>query len=261
MPRGVNAYDEAKLQGRLWSPELAGPSLWFDAADLSTIATISGAVSEWRDKSGFGRHVSQTTGVSRPAYTAAGLNGLGVLTFDGVNDSLIQVSYAFPTVYSIYAVGRSSATSYSRLLSVSSGADIFGFMGTGPTGSQYATFFGNGVAWNDITSNTPTQSIASTSIIGVVKANAVGGAIPYVNGIAQNAKNGTTATASGFILGTTSSNQQYWLGIMAEIIMIPALSDNPQRQQIEGYLAHKWGMKGQLPASHPYINSPPLIGD
>ena len=260
MPRGVSPLDEARLQRRLWTPALAGPALWLDAADLSTITTTSGTVSESRDKSGFGRHVAQASDGRRPALTVAGLNALNVLTFDGVNDSLANAAYAFPTVYSIYAVGRSSATSYSRLLSVSGGGDSYGFVGTGPAGSQYATFFGSGISWNDVLANTPNQSIASTSILGVVKGNAVGGAIPYVNGIAQDAKNGTTVATTGFVLGAAPANVQYWNGIIAEIILIPALSDDPQRQRIEGYLAHKWGLTANLPASHPYRNRPPLTG-
>jgi hypothetical protein len=258
MPRGVSPLDEARLQGRLWSPNVFSLGAWYDAADLSTISAARGVVSEWRDKSGFGRHVSQATPGKLPAYTVAGLNGLNVLTFDGVDDSLVNAAYSFPTAYSFYAVGRSSATSYGRLLHV--GTDAFGFLGTGPAGS-YATFFGNGNAWNDVLSNTPTQSIASTSILGVVKANAVGGAIPYINGAAQDAKNGTTNSTTGFVIGNVSNGSQGWRGIVAEIILIPALSDDPQRQRIEGYLAHKWGLTANLPASHPYRNRPPLIGD
>jgi hypothetical protein len=261
MPRGTSPLDEAQLQRRLWTPALAGTAVWFDADDLSTISAESGVVSQWRDKSGFGRHVSQATPGRLPAYTVGGLNGLNVLTFDGVNDSLANAAYSFPTVYSIYAVGRSSATSYSRLLNVSSSRDIFGFIGTGDAGSRYATFFGNGAVWNDILSNTPNQSIASTSILGLVKNNAFDGAIPYINGTSQNVKNGATATATGFIMGTAPNGSQSWNGIVAEFIIIPALSNNPQRQQIEGYLAWKWGLVAKLPATHPFKNRPPMIGD
>ena len=35
--------------------------LWLDASDSSTITEVSGAVSQWDDKSGNGNHVSQGT--------------------------------------------------------------------------------------------------------------------------------------------------------------------------------------------------------
>jgi hypothetical protein len=260
MPRGINIVDEARIQRRLWTPEILGLALWFDASDISTISVATG-VSEWRDKSRNARHVSQATGANQPAYTVGGLNGLNVLTFDGTNDFMSNTAYSFPTVYSIYAVGRSSATSYSRLLNVGGSTDLRGFLGTGSSNSNYATFFGNGTNWNDILSNTPNQSIASTSILGVVKDNAVAGATPYVNGIAQNTKNGTTTTGTGFIFGKAATPEQYWNGIIAEVIIQSSLSTNLQRLAIEGYLAHKWGLQRNLPASHPFANRPPLIGD
>jgi len=258
MPRGVSPVDEAQLQGRLWTPALARPAVWLDAADLSTISVATG-VDQWRDKSGFGRHVSQATVANRPAYTVGGLNGLNVLTFDGANDSMENTTYVLPTVYSFYAVGRSSVAGYSRLFTTLS--DIHAYIGTGVTTSDYATFFGNSTAWNDLGTNTPAQSIASTCIMGLVKANSVGGAIPYVNGIAQNAKNGTSISTTGFVLGKAPSNVQFWNGIMAEIIIQPALSTTGDRQKFEGYLAHKWRLTANLPALHPFKNRPPLIGD
>jgi len=259
MPRGVSPRDEAQLQRRLWTPAEARPSVWLDAADVSTIS-ISTGVSGWRDKSGFGGLVSQGTSGNQPAYTVGGLNGLNVLTFDGVNDSLENTTYVLPTVYSVYAVGRSSVAGYSRLFTTRT-ADAIAYIGTGVTTSDYATFFGNGTVWNDLATNTPARSIASTCIMGLVKANSVGGAIPYVNGIAQDAKNGTTTTTTGFILGRAPSNVQFWNGIVAEIIIQPALSTTAERQQFEGYLAWKWGLQNLIPAAHPFRNRPPLIGD
>jgi len=260
MPRGVSRVDEARLQGRLWTPAVLRPSAWFDAADLSTI-TVATGISEWRDKSGFGNHVSQATGADQPAYTVRGLNGLNVITFDGSRDFLTNSTYSFPTVYSIYAVGRSNALSYARLLNVGETTDTTGFVGS--NSNNYATFFGNQVTWNDVTANTPNQSVTSTSILGIVKDNAVGGAVPYFNGTAQNTKNGTTVSATGFVLGRgtvgAGSANQRWNGIIAETIILPALSTTAQRQSIEGYLAWKWGLVANLPAAHPFKNRPPVI--
>jgi len=82
MPRGVSLLDEARLQQRLWTPALLRPALWMDAADQSTITTATG-ISEWRDKSGNGRHFTQSVAARQPGYNTTGINGLGTIAFDG----------------------------------------------------------------------------------------------------------------------------------------------------------------------------------
>jgi hypothetical protein len=52
-----------------------------------------------------------------------------------------------------------------------------------------------------------------------------------------------------------------WTGGMSEIIMTSSVLSTADRQLIEGYLAWKWGLQGQLPVGHPYKNSPPLASD
>jgi hypothetical protein len=43
---------------------------------------------------------------------------------------------------------------------------------------------------------------------------------------------------------------------IAEIILYSAVLTLEQRQQIEGYLAWKWGLQGNLPVGHPFKSSP-----
>jgi hypothetical protein len=47
-----------------------------------------------------------------------------------------------------------------------------------------------------------------------------------------------------------------WTGQIKEIVVV---SDNTDRQKIEGYLAHKWGLTDSLPVDHPYKTSPPTV--
>jgi len=94
MPRGVNQYDEAQLQGLLWTPDLVRPALWLDAADASTVSVATG-VSEWRDKSGNGRHFTQTTTANQPAYNQNGINGLSSISFDGTAKALRRTPEAW----------------------------------------------------------------------------------------------------------------------------------------------------------------------
>lgn len=87
--RGLTLGDPALLGGLGFNPLSLSPALWLDASDTSTI-TSSGSpakVSQWNDKSGNGRNVTQPTGTAQPGTGSTTQNGLNVLTFDG-NDAL-----------------------------------------------------------------------------------------------------------------------------------------------------------------------------
>jgi hypothetical protein len=42
-----------------------------------------------------------------------------------------------------------------------------------------------------------------------------------------------------------------------EIIVLYSAVTDTNRQLIEGYLAHKWGLSANLPSDHPYKNAAP----
>ena len=46
---------------------------------------------------------------------------------------------------------------------------------------------------------------------------------------------------------------------VGEILIFDAALSNPQVQQIQGYLAHKWGLDHKLPSSHPYKLQSPVF--
>lgn len=58
-----------------------GCVLWLDAADTGTYD--GSLVAQWRDKSGFGHHMTQGDAAKQPAVLPSALNGRNVLTFDG----------------------------------------------------------------------------------------------------------------------------------------------------------------------------------
>jgi hypothetical protein len=54
-----------------------------------------------------------------------------------------------------------------------------------------------------------------------------------------------------------SDNNEVCNSFIGEIIYYTAVLSTTQRQEIEGYLAWKWGLKDSLPSSHPYKLFPP----
>ena len=49
----------------------------------------------------------------------------------------------------------------------------------------------------------------------------------------------------------------FWNGDIAEIIAYNGSLSDTERQKIEGYLAHKYGLQSQLPSGHPYKTTAP----
>jgi hypothetical protein len=47
-------------------------------------------------------------------------------------------------------------------------------------------------------------------------------------------------------------NVAKWVGTIYEIVVYHSAPTTAQRQQVEGYLATKWGLQGSLPSTHPY---------
>jgi len=71
--------------------------------------TLSGSsVSQWNDRSGNGRHVSQSVGSSQPTYATNQQNGKPAITFDGSNDRLTNTNAGSAGVdnCSFFAVAR-----------------------------------------------------------------------------------------------------------------------------------------------------------
>jgi hypothetical protein len=77
----------------------------------------------------------------------------------------------------------------------------------------------------------------------------------YTNGgtVYTNASSGTFSI-SAYMIGANlgySSDNQPWNGYIGEVIVYNIALSAPQRQQVEGYLAQKWGLRSYLPQDHP----------
>ena len=86
---------------------ISGLVAWFDADDVSTFTLNGTAVSEWRDKSGNGYAVSQSTGNNQPDRTGTVL-GRATVDFDGSNDCLFADNTGISAAFS----GDKSITSF-----------------------------------------------------------------------------------------------------------------------------------------------------
>ena len=67
--------------------------VWIDASDAASLTVSNGYVSQWNDKSGSGRHLTQGTAANQPSYGPLSMNGYSTVRFDG-ND-VIGNNFAF----------------------------------------------------------------------------------------------------------------------------------------------------------------------
>ena len=253
--------------------DLPNCSLWLDGADQSStsMTLTSSRLTTWKDKSGYGNDFT----AAPFATTAPTFSNIGPL-LTGPYFAALQArrntTMTFPKVYTIFCVANQQAAApgaYAYIMHSPFNADFILFFGTFAATHNFATFNGSG-SWNDVASNAPASAVAATPTTASLLcctnngSNSALSLVPYFNGVAMNTKNGVNAVAFGMIIGDTSANgtggagsgNQPWLGGIGEIIIYGSLLTTIQRQQVEGYLASKWGIQGNLPATHPYKTIP-----
>lgn len=277
MPRGTDRSDQAARQGRLWTPALLRGDAklvgWFDAMDVGTIATTSSAVSQWSDKSGRANHVTNSSASNRPTYGANGLKGgypgvihdasvdaqyLATLSFTGLVDnvstygvhSFTSASVSFARMTSFADAGQSdfnSANGAASLLRDSTNANVHAFAAN-TASTVVAISYG-------------IPFIAGGRITTTTKGVAVNGTLATQTAMAARAFASPTRfaiggewTGAGIVVATRLH------GVTAEVVVCKDETTR-DRERLEGYLAWKWALVDNLPASHTYKNRPPLIGD
>ena len=254
-----------------WTPASITTTIWLDAADAATITLNGSTVSQWNDKSGNACNVTQATASKQPSFSASGLNSKGLITFDGSNDllqnTLKPAGDSSITQTSIIAVWRTIAKS---------GDDVYIMLGNDTVaGSVRALFSPNNSTvlkytnWSSESSGTLGVDVAgSHHIFHLNQEYTTAQQITlYRDGTKDAGHPQLLATqqarlTNGIIIGTSNSAYEglHYCNIsVAEILVTNFALNSTQRQQAEGYLAHKWGLTANLPSDHPYKTAAPTI--
>jgi len=261
MPRGVSRYDEAQLQGRLWTPAAIRSSLvgWWDASNLPSLTLVSGAASQLDDLSGFGRHLTQGTAGSRPVWTTN-----DCLAFDGSGDEMATGSaWSATTEGEIFIAGvwTDSIGSGTRGTVGMNGRNLSGMIAS--AGTTTAHFDWNGNSGSNRVTASGTFPVNQRDVWSFTNSVARGLQRIRWNGTTVGSDaNGQSPSISGVIYwGSYWSSSFSHGGHLCEWLVSRDVSDITA-MRVEGYLAHKWGfrVRNLLTASHPYRNAPPLIG-
>lgn len=256
----INPY----VLSKLWTPAQITTSLWLDAADSSTITTVSGAVSQWNDKSGNNRHATQSTASQRPTLIAADRLGRDVVSFDGSNDFLATTAGSYAAVeYYLVAIFTGSATVNNPYFSARTSpnankvaaSDInCGFGYSGSASSTWCNFAGNATLAQVNGANVSSLTNFNSFTTGIT---------PASSWFLFNQTISATGTGSKqFAIGAdafASVGSRHIQAKIGEFIIASSAQSQSNREKIQGYLAHKWGLAANLPADHPYKLSPPII--
>lgn len=237
---------------------ISGNTLWLDAQD--TTATVGNPVTTWTDKSGSGFNATQA---AANAPTIGSFNGLRTVTFNGTTQRLVSNNTVPTNTHTLIAVHRPALINGNSQGNTS----LFRYQ---PSGSYIVFPYMNGViprGYITIYDGVPLDAGSSTlvensvtSAFNIIVANINSGSQQiFRNGTlqSQNTQALTAGTSPTLVIGYYQlNNNEYYQGDVGEMIVYNRNLSVPEQQQVEGYLAWKWGLQNSLPATHPYLRTP-----
>ena len=213
---------------------VAGSTLWLDA---STLTLNNGdAVATLNDRSGNANNANATNWGGSITYTAAGLNGKGIIHISGTE--------ALQTVNDLNITGDAS-----RSVFVVMGRDTAGRISI-QAGKDWGNDFGldnnsanlNYFRWNDGPDVGVGLRPDTMEVYGMTHDSANQDTIVYANGAAVGTINSTLHTDNAPVRIGAFTNQGWCSenGSFAEALIYDRVLSEEERDQVEAYLNYKW---------------------
>lgn len=242
----------------------SGLAAWWDASDAASITLNSTTVSEWRDKSGNARHLTQATAARQPTYQSSAQNGLAAIAFANTSTQYLAYSsgmFTFTGAGTVFVVIKSASRS----------TENFGSFLSEGTGETVRSFVTLAPGVYNTTGVRPVTDIYGPH--GQRAVTAIDGTAPTVlqwkwdnwsthrgnAGTLLGVNNDGVTTESYGSLGPsdfTGNTRQFQVGLTANVVLsgaaltstvceivayTVALTDT-QRRAIRAYLGKKWGV-------------------
>lgn len=242
----------------------SGLQLWL-MADAG-VDTLNGTVNRWHDQSGNGDDAIQASASRQPSLVAGRLNGMPVVSFDGVNDKLGFTGSTHMTQFSLFLVINNHQAPPSlhgdgSVITFGANGDfshqwfmIMRYPNTpdsiamGPTDNSYVNAFSHNVAaydqWRNLSIVT-TGSVFNTTLrwdgnAAHMSLDGSDQAISVPLGDATGSGGGIGG-ADGVPYGTILAKCD-----VAEILVYNVALSNSARDTVESYLAEKWLVLGSV---------------
>lgn len=252
----------------LWTPAAIATELWLDATDTATLwqdtagttpAGDTNSVARWDDKSGNGRHVTQSNASLRPTYQHGILSGENIVRLDGSGQLLNIPAFSVSAGITAFVVqiGRIGSGRNGGLLNVSSYQSASPHFGGASPSDWYENFYSTSrqqLSTASYPSNTP--RVAMVQQTGTALAGRVdGAATPGSPKTATfNGSPSVRTIGSDVAAGDAPETQADYFQVV--YVQSPSM-DTIYR--IEGWAAWLGGFQSQLSAGHPYKNAPPYL--
>lgn len=277
---GSDAVEEVRhgIEPVFGSPlsSVSGIYAWYDFSDASTITLNGSTISQIKDKSGNGLHLTQATAANQPTLTANAMNGRSAATFTG--NQYIMASTANDWKFLHYGTDKYLVCAACKADSTYPYSGTLGLLGTGFwSGEEYgmslsmyyapapssSTLSGsivqqpNGDGWVASPEIYPFNSADAAAIAAIGSPSAASPADAltlrlYESVVSTNF--GDSAAADGapatpFAIGSVSGPGAFgllfpWRGIVCEVV-IHRRSSAFTTQQVDAtlsYLATKWNV-------------------
>jgi hypothetical protein len=238
------------LQARLPSfvpTSLTNCQIWLDASDSSTITMNGSTVASWRDKTGNGFNVSQSTTASQPTV------GTNSIVFNGSTSLQYSGSVGiFGSSYTSYVVHTCTNNADYRqgIISIKDSTTGFDF-----EIGQFYVWVSGGSIYHQFSS-----SVNSITMLGITSTTSLGlnysiNGQPFTGGGA-----GWTSVSSGssLLIGNSQYSGVGYIGTLNEYLLFTRTLTTTEHNQVTGYLAWKWGLQANLPGAHPNYSSSPI---
>jgi len=257
-----------KSQDITFSPDLIDDIiLWVDAGDMDTVLDaagrnardplFSGSVATVLDKSIAQNNLSQTNAAERPTYVYNAQNDLGILQFDGANDRMLGTVPAIGKQLTVFSVFNRTGGGATReaLFDYGSAAEgsrnAWFLEGTNP---QYYDF----TTVNEFRPFTGTIDYGQFTVISTIHNDT--DVTGNLNGLPSlDTTISTRDSSNSFVLGDDQTSGDELTGNIAEFFAFERALNLDEQLFMEGYLAHKWGIEGELASTHPFKAYPPGI--
>jgi hypothetical protein len=222
-------------------------------------------ITTWNDKSGNSKNTYKYVfrnqlATPTPTYSATGFNNLPGIVMSAAGQGLAvpMPAGSLSVGLSIFIVLATSSTagnqcpiSRSDVNAVASPVDMYATLRMFGGGGGYTTAYSSD--FNTFTTPrifnfyiSPTTGYAewNNGTDGVTKA--------------YDASKSYSDGVSTITIGTRQYGDISFIGSYGELIVYNSVLSTTDRQKIEGYLAWKWGLQGNLPTGHPYKSAAPV---
>ena len=228
--------------------------LWLDSSDSSTFTLNIQKVSIWHDKSGNENNATQTLANKQPEF-GQDQNGKFVkFTSSYTNGDADRV------LADNYLIVPPISFKSSFFIIDHDGSKVSMLLGSKESLKSYLIIGGNDFAIS--VDGNGAQDVGSWWYNGAFQATGTDmgatGLIPLNTPSLHSVIYQLNDPMFSFHrIGSYRDNKAGFGGKIREIVIFDDYLNEPNRQRVEGYLAHKWDLVADLPSDHPYKNNAP----